>query len=87
MRKFIVGLTVLAGTVGTALGADAAPRFVTPAPRVASAVIVQPVQYYEDWRYREWRRREEMERFRRHEEWRHERHEAREHREREERRW
>ena len=41
MRKFIVGLTVLAGTVGTALGADAAPLFVTPAPRVASAVIVQ----------------------------------------------
>jgi hypothetical protein len=92
MRKFIMGLTVLAGIVVTAAGAEAAPRFVAPSFAVpveitSRALVVQPAQYYEeqpvpyfeDWRYREWRRREEFERFRRHEEWRHERHEAREH--------
>ncbi len=78
MRKFLMGLTVLAGAI-VALGANAAPRFSVPAPVVSAAALVQPVQYYEDWRHREWRRREEFERFRRHEEWRHERHEAREH--------
>jgi len=85
MRKFLLGLIVLAGVaveVG-ANAANAAPRFVAPVPAVADAVLVQPVQYYEDWRYNEWRRREEFERFRRHEGWRHERHEAREHEERE----
>ncbi len=79
MRKFLMGLTVLAGTVVATSGVNAAPRFAAPVPMVSDAALVQPVQYHEDWRYREWRRREELERFRRHEAWRHERHEAREH--------
>ncbi len=85
MRRFLISLVVLAGAV-VGLGANAAnaaPRFVAPALVVSDAAPVQPVQYYEDWRYNEWRRREEFERFRRHEGWRHERHEAREHEERE----
>ncbi len=85
MREFLLSLTVLAGAVvGVgASAANAAPRFVVPVPAVSDAALVQPVQYYEDWRYNEWRRREEFERFRRHDEWHHERHEAREHEERE----
>ena len=69
---------MLAGTVA-ASGANAAPRFMSPVPFVAAPPIVQPVQYYEDGRYRNWRRHEEIERFRRREAWRHERHEEHEH--------
>lgn len=88
MRKFLVGLTVLAGVVVTAAGAEAAPRFAGSVPVVSAATLLQPVQYYEDWRYREWRRREEFERERRHDEWRHERHAEHEReREREHRGW
>ena len=87
MRKFLLGLTILAGGVVAASGADAAPRVTASLPQMSDAGLLQTVQYREDWRYREWRRHEEFERARRHaewrhEEWRHERHEAREHEQR-----
>lgn len=86
MRKFLMGLTVLAGAVTVGTAAQAAPRVADPAPVAASAPALQPVhywmaepaQYWEDWRHREWRRREEFERFRRHQAERHWRHEQRE---------
>jgi len=68
MRKFFMVLTVFAGAVATAPGADAAPRWSDLVPMVSAPPTVQPVQYYgggEEWRHREWRRREAYERFRR----------------------
>ena len=79
MRKILMGLTVLTGLAAAASAANAAPKFVAPMPMASGAATVQPVHYYEDWRYREWRRRQAFERFGRHQEWRHERREAREH--------
>lgn len=82
MRKFLMGLTVLAGAVAVTPGADAAPRFVDPVPVASGQPAVQAVQYYggrEEWRHREWRRREAFERFRRHEQWRHRHYEAYQH--------
>ena len=75
MRNFLMALTVLAGTA-VATGANAAPTGNAAQPAlhataVDGAALVQPVQYYPDWRYREWRRREAYERFRRRE-WRRE---------------
>ena len=78
MRKFLLALAVLAGGAATATGVSAAPRAIPLAatPATDGAALVQPVQYYPDWRYREARRHEAYERFRRHEarrEWRQER--------------
>ena len=86
MRKFLMGLTVLAGAVTAGAAAQAAPHVADPASVAASAPALQPAHYWmtepaqygEDWRHREWRRREEFERFRRHEAERHWRHEQRE---------
>ncbi len=64
MRKFLMGLTILAG-VAAVPAAQAASRAV-PSPLAFDAPIVQPAQYYGDWRYREWRRHEAFERYRRH---------------------
>lgn len=75
MRKFLLVLTVVVGAaaaVGTANAAPAAVPLLDPAP-VLGPALVQPAQYYPDWREHEWRRREAYERFRRHEarrEWR-----------------
>ena len=77
MRKFLMMMTVLAGAAA-ATGAHAAPAAVAlpgaaldvASQALADGALVQPVQYYEDWRYREFRRHEAFERFRRHEEWR-----------------
>ena len=78
MRKFLMMMTVLAGAAA-ATGAYAAPATAVALPgavlnvasqALADGALAQPVQYYEDWRYREFRRREAFERFRRHEEWR-----------------
>ncbi len=77
MRKFLLTLAVLTGTAAAASGADAAPRAIPIAatPAAVGTALLQPVQYYPDWRYREARRHEAYERFRRHEvrrEWRRE---------------
>lgn len=77
MRKFLLTLAVLAGAAAAASGASAAPRHIplAAATAVDASALVQPVQYYPDWRQREFRRREAYERFRRHEarrEWRRE---------------
>lgn len=79
MRKFLLGLTVLAGVATTASVASAAPRFEGQVPFASAAPVVQLVHDGEDWRFREWRRHEEFERFRRRHEWRHERFEEHEH--------
>lgn len=76
MRKFLMGLTVLAGFVATSSGVSAAPHNVAVA---LGQPGVETVQYYGDyrrdeWRHREWRRREAFERHRRHEDWRRYRH-------------
>ncbi len=78
MRKFLLGLTVLAGVAASASITNAAPRFGSPIP-FASEAPVQLVHDGDDWRAREWRRHEEFERYRRHREWRHERFEEHEH--------
>ncbi len=69
MRNFILTLAVLAGGAAVATGASAAPHVIplAAAPGADGAALVQPVQYYPDWRYREARRHEAYERFRRHE--------------------
>lgn len=77
MKKFLLTLAVLAGGAVAANGASAAPRVIpfAAAPAIDGAALVQPVQYYPDWRYREARRHEAYERFHRHEarrEWRRE---------------
>ena len=74
MRKFLLMLPILAAATA---GAHASPAVAFPvAPAIlADGIQAQPVQYFEDWRYREFRRREAYERFRRHEarrEWRRE---------------
>lgn len=80
MRKFLMA-TML---VGVAAAATAVASSASAAPRadaflaVYEAPAVQPVQYYEDWRYREWRRHQEYERWRRHQWRRHHRYEGRE---------
>jgi len=75
MRKFLLTMAVLAGA-GIASGAHATPRLLPlAAPAADGTTLAQPVQYYEDWRYREFRRRQAYERFRRFEarrEWRRE---------------
>ena len=77
MRKFLM-MTVLAGAAAVS-SAHAAPATALALPgtsgsaageALADGALVQPVQYYEDWRHREFRQREAFERFRRHEEWR-----------------
>ncbi len=74
MKKFLLTLSVLAGAA-LAPGAHAAPgalpHAVAAVPALDADALMQPVQYYPDWRYREWRRREAYERFRRRE-WRRE---------------
>ncbi len=77
MRNFILTLAVLAGGAAAATGASAAlhATSLVAAPVAGGAGLVQPVQYYPDWRYREACRHEAYERFRRHEarrEWRRE---------------
>ena len=81
MRKFLMGLTILAGAFAMTPGVHAAPRFANPVRAASGQPAVQSVQYFgdrDDWRYREWRRREAFERYRRHEAWRHQRREAHE---------
>ena len=77
MRKFLMGLVMVVGVAAAASGASAAPR-ADAVLSIHDAPAVQPVQYYEDWRYREWRRQQEYERWRRHQWWRHHRYEGRE---------
>lgn len=81
MHKLLLACVGLAGIVGAAGCAQAAPGAaypvagLGPAPVLTDDAQVQPVQYYDDFRYREWRRRERYERWRRHEErrrWRYE---------------
>ena len=76
MRKFLMGLTVLAGFVATSSGVSAAPGNI---PVALGLPGIETVQYYGDyrrdgWRHHEWRRREAFERHRRHAEWRRYRH-------------
>lgn len=80
MRRLLLTCVGLAGIAGAAGCAQAAPGPVylgseaaaeaSQLPALTDGAQVQPVQYYDDWRYREWRRRERYERWRRHEEWR-----------------
>ncbi len=77
MRKFLLTLAVLAGGAAAASGADAAPHAIAlaAAPAFHASALVQPVQYYPDWREREWRRHQALEQLRREEarrEWRRE---------------
>ncbi len=79
MRKFLLGLTILAGAMASASIASAAPRFANPVLFASGTPAARLVNDGEDWRYREWRRHAEFERFRRHHEWRRERFEEHEH--------
>jgi hypothetical protein len=53
MRKFLLTLAILAGAA-VATGASAAPHAIplAGAPAADGAALMQPVQYYPDWRYR-----------------------------------
>ena len=71
MRKFLMTLAVLAGAATMAHNANAARAVAVVVPSMSGPVVVegtllQPVQYYDDWRFRDQRRREEYERIRRH---------------------
>ncbi len=76
MRKFLMVLTALASVAAVGHAAQAAPVPAAPMPVLDSTALLQPVQYYENWRQHEWRRRDAFEQFRRREarrEWRHHR--------------
>ena len=74
MRKFLLVLTALASVAAVGRATQAAPVAAGSMSVLDRTALLQPVQYYENWREREWHRREAFERFQRREarrEWRH----------------
>ena len=66
MRKFLMALTLAAGTVMAVPAVQAAP-VQSPLAALDLPDMVQPAQYYGDRRHEHWRRREAYERFQRRE--------------------